>query len=119
MKDYRKLKVWKKSHELVLKIYEITSNYPKSEMYGLVSQIRRASISIPANIAEGCGRSGDMELNRFLFISFGSACELEYLLLLSKDLNIINLPIYNEINESVGEIKKMLSTLIKTVKASN
>ena len=84
MKDFRDLKVWHKSHSLALKIYKATSKFPRSELYGLTSQIRRASTSISANIAEGCGRKGNLEFARFLQISMGSASELENLLLLTR-----------------------------------
>ncbi|MFC1508842.1 four helix bundle protein [Candidatus Omnitrophota bacterium] len=78
MKDFRQLEVWKRSHELTLKIYKLTKSFPKEELYGVTSQIRRAALSIPTNIAEGCGRKGDVELSRFLVISLGSASELDY-----------------------------------------
>ena len=78
MKDYRELKVWERSHQLALAVYKVTTTFPKDELYGLTSQIRRACASIPANIAEGCGRSGDAELARFLQIAMGSASELDY-----------------------------------------
>jgi four helix bundle protein len=77
MEAFRELKVWEKSHALTLAVYHVTKSFPKQEMYALTSQIRRASASIPANIAEGCGRNGDAELARFLLIAMGSASELE------------------------------------------
>lgn len=86
MRDYKKYDTWKIAHELVKEIYIISENFPKSELFGLTSQIRRASVSIPTNIAEGCGRSTDKEFARFIEISIGSANETEYLLLLSCDL---------------------------------
>ncbi len=90
MKDFRDLKVWERGHELTLKIYKITSDFPREEMYGLTSQMRRACASIPTNLSEGCGRSRDTELARFVEIAIGSASELEYLLLLGCDLKFIN-----------------------------
>lgn len=78
MKDFRKLQIWEKSHVLVLSVYKQTKSFPKEELFGLTSQIRRAAASIPANIAEGCGRGSDAELARFAQISMGSASELEY-----------------------------------------
>jgi hypothetical protein len=78
VKGFRDLKVWEKAHQLTLQVYKATASFPKEEMFGLTSQIRRAAASIPANIAEGCGRSGDAELGRFLQIAMGSASELEY-----------------------------------------
>jgi len=83
MKDFRELKVWEKAHQLTLEVYKATTIFPKDELYGLTSQIRRACASIPANIAEGCGRRGDAEFARFLGIAMGSASELDYHLLLA------------------------------------
>jgi four helix bundle protein len=90
MKDFRELKVWQKSHELTLLMYRMTESFPKTELFGLTSQIRRCSASVPANIAEGCGRLGNSELHRFLQMACGSASELEYHLLLGKDLGYIS-----------------------------
>ncbi len=117
MKDFRKLKVWEKGHKITLEIYKTTKNFPKEEIYGLTGQIRRASVSIPANLSEGCGRGSDAEVSRFTQIAMGSACELEYHLLLSKDLDLIKLEIYESINNDIVEIKKMLSSLINKLKA--
>ena len=89
MRDFSKLFIWQKSHKLVMSIYDITNKFPKSEIYGLTSQIRRASSSIPINISEGCGRSSNKDFARFLQIAIGSACEVEYELLLAKDLKYI------------------------------
>ena len=83
MQDYRRLKVWQKAHEFVLKVYKVTSPFPREEIYSLVSQIRRAAISIPSNISEGCGRFGNRELKQFMSIAIGSANEVEYQFLLS------------------------------------
>ena len=90
MKDFRDLKVWEKAHELALTAYAATANFPKQEIFGIVSQIRRAATSIGANIAEGCGRGGNAEFQRFLHMAMGSANELEYHLLLSKDLHFLS-----------------------------
>lgn len=92
MRDFRKLQVWEKSHLLTLNIYRITADFPRDEVYGLVSQMRRASSSVPVNLAEGCGRDGDTELRRFAQIALGSASELQYHLLLSRDLGYIQDP---------------------------
>ncbi len=89
MRDFRKLNVWDKAHRLTLAVYKITKDFPRDEAYGLTSQIRRCSVSIPANIAEGCGRKGEAEFGRFLGIAMGSASELEYHLLLASDLNTL------------------------------
>ena len=95
----------------------MTKGFPREEMYGLTSQIRRACVSIPTNISEGCVRSSDADFSRFLFISLGSASELEYLILLSKDLKYINEKFYAELNIGINEIKKMLIGMIKKLKA--
>jgi four helix bundle protein len=86
VKDFRKQKVWQKAHDLALEVYRVTEAFPKTELFGLTSQIRRAGVSIPANIAEGCGRDTDADFSRFLQIAMGSASELEYHLLLAHDL---------------------------------
>ncbi len=92
MKDFKSLKVWHKAHQLTLLVYALTRTFPREEMYGLTSQIRRAAASIPANIAEGSGRRSDGELRRFLQIARGSASELEYHLLLARDLGFLGSP---------------------------
>ena len=89
MKDYRQLKVWQRSHQITLAVYSLTKSFPKEELYGLTSQIRRAASSIPANLAEGCGRDSDAELKRFLDIAHGSAAVLDYHLLLASELGCI------------------------------
>ena len=86
MRDFKRLKVWEKAHQLTVEVYGATKTFPREELYGLTSQIRRASTSVPTNIAEGCGRTGERELARFLQISMGSASELEYQFLLAYDL---------------------------------
>ena len=117
MKNFRDLKVWKKGHELVLEVYKATAMLPKEELYGLTSQMRRASTSIPANIAEGCGRGGDGELGRFLQIAMGSASELEYHVLLAKDLQLLNDRLYKRISDQVVEVKRMLATFISKLRS--
>ena len=116
MKNFRDLKVWEKSHHLTLAIYGITEKFPQEELYGLRSQIRRCCSSIPTNIAEGCGRDSDAELARFLSIAMGSASELEYLLLLSKDLNIVGQSDYETLSSNIVEIKQMLASLVRRIK---
>ena len=115
MKNFRDLKVWEKSHELTLAAYDATSNFPKQEMFGLVSQIRRCATSIQANIAEGCGRRGNGEFHRFLQIASGSASELEYHLLLSRDLKFMDAEIHRSLNHRVEEVKRMLASLARKV----
>ena len=117
MMDFRKLKVWEKAHLLTLKIYKVTEKFPREELYGLTSQIRRASVSMPTNIAEGCVRSSDADFSRFLYIALGSTSELEYLILLSMDLKFIKNELYTELNNDINEIKKMLISMIQKLKA--
>jgi four helix bundle protein len=118
MVDYRKYKVWQKSHQLVLDVYAITSNFPKEEQFNLVSQINRAAVSIPTNIAEGCGRETQKELIRFLYISSGSAHELEYLLFLSIELKIKAMENATKILADIDEVKRMLASLIKKISST-
>ena len=117
MRDFRELKVWEKSHHLALAAYKSTGKFPKDEVYGLTSQIRRSCASIPANIAEGCGRSGEAELARFLQIAMGSASELEYHLLLSRDLGLMNVADYDQLAQDTTEVKRMLAAFIQKLKA--
>ncbi len=115
MRDFHKLQVWEKSHHLTLEIYQATARFPKSEAFGLTSQLRRACASIPANIAEGCGREGDGEFGRFLEFAMGSASEAEYHLLLARDLGYLDPSSYQRLNEQVVEVKKMLASFYKTL----
>jgi four helix bundle protein len=117
MQDFRKLKVWEKGHALTLAVYKATVKFPREEQYGLTSQIRRASASIPANIAEGCGRGGKAEMARFLQVAMGSASELEYHLLLAHDLTLLEGDEYNSLAAGAVEVKRMLGSLIQKVKA--
>ena len=112
MNTFESLLVWKKSHELTLKIYEITKSFPKEEIFGLTSQIRRASSSIGINIVEGCGRGSDEDFKRFLRNASGSAFEVEYILLLSKDLNYISEEKFIELTPKAEELKIKISKLI-------
>jgi four helix bundle protein len=112
LQDFKKLTVWEKSHRLTLAVYKATTGFPKVELYGLTSQIRRACASIPANIAEGCGRSGRAELGRFLQVAMGSASELEYHLLLAHDLGMLGESDYKSLGTQVIEVKRMLSAFI-------
>ena len=101
MRNFQDLVIWQKSHQITLKIYSITRNFPKEEAFGLTSQMRRSSSSIPTNIAEGCGRNSNAELQRFLVYSSGSSSEMEYQLILSKDLGYISEDIYMELSQMV------------------
>jgi four helix bundle protein len=116
VQDFRNLLVWQKSHELALEIYRLSRDFPREELYGLASQMRRAAVSIPSNIAEGCGRGGDPDFGRFLVIAMGSSSELEYQLLLAKDLGYVDTTMHESLERKIMEIKKMLSSLIQRVK---
>ncbi|MFZ5809736.1 MAG: four helix bundle protein [Chloroflexota bacterium] len=117
MKDFRNLKVWNKSHSLTLNIYRDTEHFPHHEVYGLTSQLRRACVSIPTNIAEGCGRGSDADMKRFMQIAMGSASETEYLILLATELGYLSKEQSLELSSEVVEVKQMLSTLIQRLKA--
>ena len=117
MQDYRKVKIWKKAHDLTLAIYATTRDFPKEETYGLRSQLRSSSASIGMNVAEGCGRDGDREFARFLHFAMGSANELEYQLLLSRDLGLIDEQAHSRLGSQAAEVKKMLTSLLQKLKA--
>jgi four helix bundle protein len=117
MRDFRGMKVWEKGHQLALATYMATAAFPREEAYGLTSQIRRSSTSIPANIAEGCGRSGGAEFARFLQIAMGSASELEYHLLLAHDLGLLCNSDHERLESDVTEVKRMLSSLIQRLRS--
>ena len=117
MKDFRELKVWRKAHELTLAVYQITASFPREELYGLTAQLRRASSSIAANLAEGCGRNGDAELARFCSMAMGSASELEYHLLLARDLKLIRPQDYDALDQRATELKRMLTALLQKLNA--
>ena len=118
MQNYKDLKVWEKAHEFTLRVYEITKLFPKEEIYCLTSQIRRASSSIPANIAEGCGKNSQLDFAKFLNISLGSANEAEYYLILSKDLKYLKIEDYDILIKTINEIKAMLIALITKVRST-
>ncbi|HEY4658255.1 MAG TPA: four helix bundle protein [Gemmatimonadaceae bacterium] len=115
MQDFRKLTVWRKSHELVLLLYRATARASEMRYPGLVSQLRRSASSIPANIAEGRGRSGPREFARFLQISLASAHELHYHILLASDLGLLSLGVYARLDARTEEIKRMLTVLLRRV----
>ncbi len=119
MKDFRKLEIWKRSHSLALAIYESTKRFPKDELFGITSQIRRAAVSVPVNIAEGCGRDSDAELKRFLDIAHGSASEVDALLLLSRDLRLIMPESCAQLLAELDEIKRMIGALSRRLKAES
>jgi four helix bundle protein len=119
VKDFKNLTAWSRAHGLTLEVYDATKGFPRDEAFGLTSQLRRACASIPANIAEGCGRSGDTELARFLVIASGSASEVEYHLLLARDLNYLSHDKYVNLNGQVNELKRMLTAFIQKLKANS
>jgi four helix bundle protein len=118
MRDFRKFEVWMKSHDLTLEVYALTNEFPHSEQYGLTSQLRRAAASVPANLAEGCGRESDGDFRRFVEIAGGSACEVEYHLLLAKDLGLLELEVHRKLDLRINEIKKMLGALARRLRTS-
>jgi four helix bundle protein len=119
MRDFTTLEVWQVAHRLTLDVYQVTRSFPKEESFGLTSQMRRACASIPANIAEGCGRQGDGELARFLHISMGSASELEYYFMLAHDLELLNAGQFEPLNRQLLQVKRMLNAFIQKLKADN
>ncbi len=119
MQNFRGLKVWEKAHHVTLGVYKASATFRRDELYGLTSQIRRSAVSVPSNIAEGCGRSGDPEFARFVQIAMGSASELEYQLLLAHDLGFMNGTKYKTLANQVIEVKRMLSVLLRKLRAGN
>jgi four helix bundle protein len=119
VKNYRNLAVWAKAHQLILNVYKMTATFPKDELFGLISQIRRSCSSIPANIAEGYGRGSDGELLRFLNIAGGSASELDYHLLLAHDIGLIDAQAYAQLELATNEVMRMLNGLIQKLKTEN
>ena len=119
MQDFHTLQVWQKAHQLTLGVYQVTASFPDSERYGLSSQMRRCSASIAANIAEGCGRGGRKDFARFLRIATGSASELEYHLLLAKDLGMIDPDKSQGLTGDAAEVRRMLAGLLRRLKTEN
>lgn len=118
MQDFKSLKVWEKAHWLTLEIYRHTKDFPKEELYSLTNQLRRAASSVPANIAEGCGKQTKADFANFLNIALGSANETEYFLILSRDLNYISDDIFKMLSKEANDVKAMLINLITRVRAS-
>ena len=113
--DFKELKVWAKAHCLTLEVYGVTKCFPREELYGLTSQLRRSAISMGANIAEGCGRRSDGEFAHFLQIARGSASELEYELLLARDLGFLGGCQHDRLEQSVMEVERMLTALVQRI----
>jgi len=115
LKDFKELKVWHKAYDLALRVYEASRSFPREEMYGLTSQLRRSAVSIGANIAEGCGRRSDGELVRFLQIARGSSSEVEHHLLLARDLKFLQAATHQDIEKRLQEVQRMLTSLVSSV----
>jgi len=119
MRDFHKLRVWDQAHQATLEVYRATRTFPKEELYGLTAQIRRAATSMCANVAEGCGRRSGAEFARFLDIALGSASELEYHLLLSADLRLLDESAHARLNSAVVQVKRMLAGLLRKLRAES
>jgi len=119
MRDFRQLRIWGHSHQLTLDIYRITSKFPKEELFTLSNQMRRSASSIPSNIAEGCGRGSNKDYARFLQIAMGSAFELDYQILLSRDLGYISPSNFESINGKIDRVKRQLAALLKKVREAS
>jgi four helix bundle protein len=115
MKDFLDLKVWERAHQLTLRVYKVSAHFPREELFGLISQMRSCSASIGANIAEGCGKRGNNEFQRFLQIASGSASELEYHVLLARDLNFLTDTDYRELNDELSTLRRMLTSLLQKI----
>ena len=117
MQNFKDLMVWDKAHHFTLKVYEVSRSFPKEEVYGLTSQLKRAASSIPSNIAEGCGKNSQSDFAHYLNIALGSANESEYFLILAKDLKYLELPAFEILSSTINEIKAMLISLITKVRS--
>jgi len=116
LKNYKELKVWQKAYQLCITIYKITKHFPKEERYGLTSQIRRSAVSVPSNIAEGYGRKTTQEYMQSLYIAYGSHCELETQIMISKDLGYIKSDDFQELQQNIGDVERMLKALITSLR---
>jgi len=119
VRDFRNLTVWEKAHALILDIYKASKSFPRDEMYGLTSPMRRASASIGANIAEGACGKGDADFARFLQIAVGSASEVEYPLLLARDLDLLEAPEHQRLSDEAVEVKRMLASLMQKLRTDS
>jgi four helix bundle protein len=117
MQNFKDLKVWEKAHAFTIRVYELTKSFPREELYSLTNQLRRAASSIPANIAEGCGKNSSADFANFLNIALGSANEAEYFLILSKDLTYLPQQVFDQLSDQVNQIKAMLISLIQKVRS--
>ena len=119
MQDFKKLEVWQLAHNLTLTVYRLTKTFPVDERFGLTDQMRRAAVSIESNLAEGCGRGGDADFGRFVQMAFGSACELECQFLVARDLKLLTPENVDDAMNSLERIKRMLSGLLRKLKADS
>jgi four helix bundle protein len=119
LKDFKELKVWQKAYALSLAVYEAARTFPREEIYGLTSQLRRSAVSIGANIAEGCGRRSDGELVRFLQIARGSASEMEHHLLLARDLKFLAAGTHQDLEKRLQEVQRMLASLVSSIQENS
>jgi four helix bundle protein len=117
VRAFRELLVWQKAHALTLALYKVTRDFPRDERYGLIAQVRRAAASVPANLAEGCGRRTTADFGRFVQMAIGSASELEYHLVLAADLGFLPPDQYAELDGRATEVKRMLTGLAKKLTA--
>lgn len=117
LKNYKELNVWQSAYQLCLAIYKATKDFPKEELYGLTSQIRRSAVSVPSNIAEGYGRKTTREYIQALYIAYGSICELETQILLSGDLGYIKTENLGKLKKDIGDVERMLMGLIKSLES--
>jgi four helix bundle protein len=115
MNNHKELEIWKRSIKLAVSVYKATKGFPSEEKFGLTSQIRRCSVSVPSNIAEGAGRKGNKEFLHFLGIAYGSLCELETQLIISLELEFLNHDVFNNLNEEINEIQKMTYSLMNKI----
>ena len=118
MQDYHRLKVWEKSHALAIDVHRLAGAFPRVEGVALTGQLRRAALSIPANIAEGAGKTGNVEFRRFLNIALGSASETHYHLLVARDLGLLEPAVYEDLAARTSEVRRMLTGLLKKVTAT-
>ena len=119
MRDFRTLKVWQRAHQVALAVNQLTRTFPRGERFGLTSQINRAAASISTNIAEGCGRQSDAEFAQFVRIAMRSASELEYQLLLARDLKLVRAEDCRQLGDEVMEVRRMLTGLLKKLRADS
>jgi four helix bundle protein len=115
LRNYKDLQVWQKAYQLCLEVYKATGEFPKHELYGIVAQIRRAAVSIPSNIAEGYGRKTTKEYIQFLYVAYGSICELETQVLLSGDLGYLSSDLLEKLQDGIREVERMLKALITSL----